>query len=702
MRLSNSPYISIVRDSLTLAFPVIIAGALAVFINNFPLAGYQSFMEGVFGPKWHNFGGYVWGGTLAILAPVTVCTIGYGLARHYNSHNRLDTVHPLIVGLISLCSLMTIIEPSSEVFAIPYQWVGIHGLFLAIIVAVVSSELFLKLYSLKFRVRFFADAPSSTMSDAFASLLPGTITLFAFACFKMTMNSLGFSDVHKLTYDLLCRPFTGMGNNLTTALLFAFFRHFLWFLGIHGSNAMEPVMTEIYDVAAIANEAALAAGTPPPFVFTRAFFDSYISIGGAGNTLSLLAALMFVRRSGGLGRIATLSVVPGLFNINETLMFGLPIVLNPIFFVPFLLVPIALTLSAYFAVGSGLVGMTSAQVTWTTPIFFSGYAAAGGMSGGVLQTVNLVIGAAIYLPFVKIAENIQMTKFEATYKELLRLSSSLHESVGGPTLVNRSDDIGTFSRALANDLLSSIVRSELFLEYQPQVDCRTGRVIGVEALVRWKHKRLGRVPPSLFIPLAEEIGFIDELGLWVCDECCRQMKEWSEEGIEGVVMSFNVSVKQLDNAELPEDIALLFEKWDVPPSMMKMEVTESTGLSSDMGHNILLQDIKLMGLNIAIDDFGMGHTSLVYLKQFPVSTIKLDGSLVRDVTTNKISAEIITTISELCRSMGIQLLAEFVETQAHAETLKKLGCYLFQGYLYSPALSPDKCAMAIRGGFGTY
>jgi EAL domain-containing protein (putative c-di-GMP-specific phosphodiesterase class I) len=292
-------------------------------------------------------------------------------------------------------------------------------------------------------------------------------------------------------------------------------------------------------------------------------------------------------------------------------------------------------------------------------------------------------------------------KFDATYKELLRISYSLEED-GGAALVNRDDDIGVLSRALANDLLLSLDRRELYLEYQPQVDCRDGRVCGVEALLRWKHERMGNVPPSLFIPLAEEAGFIKEIGLWVCNESCRQLRAWKDDGVDGVVMSFNLSVRQLDDPDLPEKIGSILRKWGVAPGEMKVEVTESTGLSSNMGHNVLLQDIKLTGLDIAIDDFGMGHTSLVYLKQFPVSTIKLDGSLVRDVTTSKISMDIISTISELCKSMGIQLLAEFVEAEAQAVKLKSLGCCTFQGYLYSPALDPVKCENAIRQGFRKY
>jgi lactose/cellobiose-specific phosphotransferase system IIC component len=701
MKISASPHLEIIRDSLTLVFPIIIAGAFAVLINNFPVPEYQVFMTELFGEKWKLFGGYVWNGTLAILAMVTVCSIGYGLCGFYNQRHHLNIVHPLIGALISFCSLMAMMEPASEAFAIPYTWTGIHGLFLAIVVGFLSSELFLWLYYHVLRLRFFVDTPSAVLASAFSSILPGALTIFAFAAVKASMTHLGFPDIHRLVYDLISKPFIGLGNHLPSALIFGFARQFLWFLGIHGSNALEPVMTEIYAASAEANAAALAAGSPPPYVMTKSFFDSYVTMGGAGCTLSLLLAYLAANKGRDIGTVAKISILPAIFNINETLMFGIPIVLNPIFFVPFITTPLVLTVTSYAAVSSGLVGISAEEVAWTTPVILSGYATAGGMSGVVLQVVNLAIGTAIYLPFVRVSREVRALRFEGTYKELLRLSYTLGDE-GGPSLISRHDDIGALSRSLANDLLDSIKKRQLYLEYQPQVDCRTGRVKGVEALLRWKHRTMGRVPPSLFIPLAEEIGFINEIGLWVCDEACRQRSVWRDAGIDDLVMSFNVSVKQLDDPDLPEKIGESMRRWGVEPHDMKVEVTESTGLSSDMGHNVLLQDIRLMGLNIAIDDFGMGHTSLVYLKQFPVAMIKLDGSLVRDVTTSKISSDIIATISDLCRTMDIQLLAEYVETDAQALKLKELGCYIFQGYLYSPALGAENCEKAIRKGFATY
>ena len=682
--------------------PVVIAGAAAVLINNFPIPAYQRAMLKLFGDNWRMFGGNVWNGTLTVLSPVMVFTIGHSLAEHYNSKNSLDAMHPVIAGLVSFCSLMAIIEPAQETFAIPYNWVGIHGLFLAILVALVSSEMFLRLYRLKLlRVRFFSQEASATISNAFAALIPGILTIFAFAAFKAAMSSFGMPDIHKMMYDWLYLPFSGMGNTLFTALLYNFVRHLLWFFGIHGSNALEPIMTELYVTAMRVNEAAATVGSVPPYIFTKTFFDSYISIGGAGSTLSLLIAAFFNRRNNSMRRIAQISLLPAVFNINETLLFGLPIVLNPIFLLPFLIAPLVSTVIAYFAILWGFVPPPTAEAVWTTPALISGYVASGGISGSILQLVNLTVGVLIYMPFVRIASSVQKYKFDETYKDLLNISYSLGETTT-MSLVKRSDDIGSFSRALANDLLDSIKKHELFLEYQPQVDCRTGRVVGVEALARWKHESIGRIPPSLFIPLAEEIGFIGEMGLWVCDEACRQLKEWQNAGLNETVMSFNISVKQLDDPDLPEKIQACFKRYALAPACIKAEVTESTGLSSDMGHNVILQDIRHMGVNIAIDDFGMGHSSLVYLKQFPVATLKLDGSLVRDVTVNKISSDIIASIAELCRTMNIELLAEFVETDVQAVMLKELGCHIFQGYLYSPPLSAENCEHAIRNGFRTY
>jgi lactose/cellobiose-specific phosphotransferase system IIC component len=469
INIANSEKLSVIRNALTLALPVVIAGAAAVLINNFPIAAYQNFMEGLFGPRWRGFGGYVWNGTLAVLSPVMTFSIGYGIAERYNLKNPLDAVHPVIAGLLAFCSLLSILEPSSKDFAIPYNWVGVNGLFLAIITGFVSAEVFLLFYRIKkLRIRFFSEDAGTTMSYVLAAMAPAVFTLGAFALFKVIMASVGVPDIHALIYHYIFFPFKGLGNNLGTALLYTLVRQILWFFGIHGANALEPVMTEIYLPAAAANTLAIASGEAPPFIFTKTFFDTYISMGGSGNTLSLLAALFVTRKQSGVKRIAEISLLPAFFNINEILLFGVPIVLNPIYLVPFVMAPLALTVITWAAAVMGFLPISAVEAAWTTPVIISGYAAAGSAAGGVMQAVNIAAGFLIYLPFVRMAEKVRRYRFEASYGELLRTGGDSGDAY--TALAGQPGETGAISRVLANDLLAAIKKNEhLVLKNTPGI-----------------------------------------------------------------------------------------------------------------------------------------------------------------------------------------------------------------------------------------
>ncbi|MDR0389978.1 MAG: PTS transporter subunit EIIC [Spirochaetaceae bacterium] len=460
IRLTNVETLSIIRNALTLTLPVVIAGATAVLINNFPIPAYQSLMTGIFGENWKSFGGYLWNGTLAVLSPVMAFTLGYNTAERYNLKNPLAAVHPVIAGLLSFSALLVIMEPSALDFAIPFNWVGVNGLFLSLIVAMVSTKLFLFLYRFPaLRIRFDSGDPGVSMSYAFASMLPALLTLALFSFLKVTMTRLGVPDIHALIYECLTRPFKGLGNNLGTALVYNFSRQMLWFFGIHGSNALEPIATEIYVPAAAVNELAFASGNAPPFIFTKTFFDTYVSMGGAGNTLSLLAALFVAKKGEGVRRIAMISLLPAVFNINETLIFGLPIVLNPIFLLPFVLVPLVLTVTSWAAASIGILPISAAAAEWTTPALISGWVAAGGISGSLMQLFNLLVGFFVYLPFVRIADRVRRYRFGTTYGELLRAGSGhAYRAVA-----QQNGEIGAISQVLANDLLASIKKNEQLL-----------------------------------------------------------------------------------------------------------------------------------------------------------------------------------------------------------------------------------------------
>jgi cellobiose-specific phosphotransferase system IIC component len=457
IRIANSEKLSIIRNALALSLPIVMAGAAVVLINNFPVPVYQQFMMRIFGEGWRSFGGYIWNGTLAILSLVMTFSIGYSIAERYNLKNPVEAVHPVIAGFLSFCALFLFMEASANDWAIPYVWVGVNGLFVAIIISFLSTELFLGFYRIsRLRIRFFSEEAGITITYVFATMIPAFLTLGIFSVIRLIMVFAGVSDLHAFIYDCISSPFKGMGNTLPTALLFNLSRHILWFFGIHGSNALEPVMNEIYVPAMEANSLAVAAGEPAPFIFTKTFFDTYVTMGGAGNTLALLPALFTARKGSGARRLAQLSLVPGIFNINETLIFGIPIVLSPVYIFPFTMVPLVMTVTAWGAVKLGLLPVSGVEAVWTTPAIISGYVAAGSIAGSIMQIVNLALSFLIYLPFVRLAEKVRKYRFENSYSDLLRAGSGRLND----TLVKQPGEIGAISQVLANDLLSSIKKNE--------------------------------------------------------------------------------------------------------------------------------------------------------------------------------------------------------------------------------------------------
>jgi lactose/cellobiose-specific phosphotransferase system IIC component len=469
IKIANSERLSIIRTALTLSLPVVITGAVAVLINNFPIPAYQAFMLYLFGEGWRSFGGNIWNGTLAVLSPVMAFSIGYSITERWNLKHPLDPVHPVIAGLLSFCSLLLLTESSSLDWAIPYNWVGVNGLFLGIVISILSSELFLCFCRIpQLKLRFVSEEAGTTITHVFAVLVPVLLTFCVFSFFKIFMTFQGYQDIHALIYRKISLPFKDMGNTLPTALVYNLARQLLWFFGIHGSNALEPVMTELYIPAMEVNNAALILGQKAPFVFTKTFFDTYISMGGAGNTLSLLIALFAVRKRDSnrrhqypSRRIAQISLFPALFNINEPLLFGIPIVLNPFYIIPFIASPLALTVVSWGAVRLGMLPVTGATAAWTTPALISGFVASGSIAGSLMQIFNLALGFCIYLPFVRLAEHARKYRFEATYGELIRAgTSNAEEKDETASERNYAGEVGVISHLLLKDLFGSIKKNE--------------------------------------------------------------------------------------------------------------------------------------------------------------------------------------------------------------------------------------------------
>jgi len=270
---------------------------------------------------------------------------------------------------------------------------------------------------------------------------------------------------------------------------------------------------------------------------------------------------------------------------------------------------------------------------------------------------------------------------------------------GKNTLAFYADDLNHHSvehLAFESNLRHALEDKQFELHYQPKVDCRTGRMTGVEALLRWRHPDLGLVPPSKFIPVAEETGLIVPIGRWVLRTACRQQSAWRSAGMPPMRMAINLSGRQFADDRLLDDVRAILAETRVPPDSLEVEITESVLMADVRKTRTVLKAFRAMQIHVSVDDFGTGYSSLSNLKRFPVDTIKVDRSFVRDLATNDEDKAIANAIIAMGRTLGMSIVAEGVETDAQATFLKAQGCDEIQGFFYSRALPPAEIEQLLR------
>jgi len=244
---------------------------------------------------------------------------------------------------------------------------------------------------------------------------------------------------------------------------------------------------------------------------------------------------------------------------------------------------------------------------------------------------------------------------------------------------------------MASQLRQAVQKNELILHYQPQISLESGKVVGVEALLRWQHPEKGMVSPLQFIPLAEETGLIVPIGEWVLRTACEQGKRWHDMGMHGLTMAVNLSAKQFALKNLASVVRKALDDSGLDSHCLELELTESASMETPEKSIEVMQSLKAMGIRLSIDDFGTGYSNLNYLKRFPVDQLKIDQSFVRDVTTDADDLAISKAVIALARSLHLEVLAEGVEEQGQHDVMKQSGCDKVQGYYFSRPLSMDDC-----------
>ena len=695
-KLNEQRHLYSIRTAFIATMPLMIIGAYAVVVNQLPIPAYQQLMEGIFGPGWRQFGSLAYNATTQMATLFVVFSVCSNLTHWYNA-NKNTQVHAGITGMVGLACYVAVSLPLAP-DALPFSMTGVTGLFVGLVVSVASAEAMIHLCDRRRASGLLNDDPNVAVPQAFEAVVPALIVVFGFVAARMVLAGVfgvtaGLTDI---VNDILRAPYANAADSVGTAVLYNISSHVMWLFGIHGNNVLDGVAQTVFVPAMEANVAAAAAGLAPPHIITKTLFDAFVYMGGSGATLGMLIAMLAFDRGRGHRTLLRFALPNAIFNINEPLIFGIPIVLNPIYAIPFVLTPLAMFFTTYLSMSLGWVPYTTVEVSWATPIFISGYVATGSMAGVVLQLVNLGLAVAIYTPFVRLSERLNQLRYDDAYKELARVVTTEY-SAASRKLIRRMDEVGAVARHLSNQLDAAMTNGEMFLYYQPIVDAEGCRLHSVEALLRWKHPRHGFVNPMVTIALAEETGRVDKLGLWIMDQAMCQRQTWTDEGLADFHVSVNVSSQQLNVPDFYRRVNEILEKHKIPPRQLQVEITETVALvENESTRNNLLQ-LHDAGTTIAMDDFGVGHSSLLYLRTMPIDTLKIDGSLSREVVKHPANLDIIATIYDLCRLMKVDTIVEYVDNRQQLDALKSVGTFLIQGYLFSPPLPGEEIPGFIAG-----
>jgi len=409
-RFANAKPVLAIKDGFILTMPMTIIGSLFLLILALPIPGWEKFMTGLFGADWTLPLTQVVGATFDILALIGV----FGIAYSYVKNEKIEGVAAGILGIIAflIITQSSVLSKSGEVVTgvVPKVWTGGQGVLASIVVGLVVGFIYSQFIKRGIRIKMPDGVPPG-VSNSFSALIPGlaiiTLSVVTFAVFQAFADRT-FTEV---VYDVLQAPIQNLTDTLAGAVLIMILMSVMWWCGIHGAAIIMGIMGPLLTANALQNQAIIDSGKELVVgdnakIVTIQFLDVFTKLGGTGITVGFIIATLIVARSAHLKQLGKLSLAPSLFNINEPVIFGMPIVFNPIMFVPFVIVPAIASFMVYFSILWGWVEPFNAlQVPWTTPPVISGFLISG-WQGALLQLATIAMSVAIYLPFVRMQDQL--------------------------------------------------------------------------------------------------------------------------------------------------------------------------------------------------------------------------------------------------------------------------------------------------------
>lgn len=400
-KLNNNRILKVLRDAFMLAFPLTIFGSIMLVIANFP------YLEKIIGSEsvvvLKDMLGPASTATMSV-ATVFVCLgIGYYLSKERD----VEAIYGAAIALTAFFLLTPYDAPIGDtgqmlngVFNI--DRLGAKGMFVGIFGSFLAAYLYSVIVKKNWTIKMPPSVPPA-VSKSFAALIPAVITLSIFLMVRIVFTFTPWGNVHDFVYEIIQSPLTNLGKGLIATLIAIFAIQLLWFFGLHGQIIVNSVMDPIWNTLSLENFTAFQAGVELPNVVTKQFIETFtVGLGGTGMTLIVILSILAFAKSKQLKEVGKLAAPAGIFNVNEPVIFGLPIVLNPMIVIPWILGPVLATLVAYLAMASGLVPLTTGvAVPWTTPVFLSGMLATNSLRGGILQLVQMGTVLVVWYPFLK-------------------------------------------------------------------------------------------------------------------------------------------------------------------------------------------------------------------------------------------------------------------------------------------------------------
>ncbi|MGE1062851.1 EAL domain-containing protein [Megasphaera paucivorans] len=686
VRVSKSRTLRAIQDGYLLIIPIVVIDSFVLLFLFLPIPAYQAVLKDASFTYVYTGLKLVHTSCSAYFSLLLSGAVGWGIARKWG----LPLYHALLLPVLSICCLFIFTGIGTGHFNVSY--LGMRGMFSALLAAIIAGRLYVVLfrymptYDQGFSHRVHVDFQAM---DSFRSLFPmiGVVTFCAVVHQGFIYMTGGFTA--QQTGDLIIYYLvTSMAeeSRLLVGNLYTFLVHMLWLMGIHGQYSLYVITQNYYSSLLQQNIAAVQMGLEPRYIINSAFNSTYVCMGGAGSALALVIAIFYKSRDKEMRMIAKAAAFPVLFNVSEILNFGIPIILNPVFAVPFVLVPLVNFNIAYFFTAIHVLPVITRHLSWTTPPFLDSYMASGSWRGPVLQLVLLCVDVLLYIPFVSWNEKIKQAQFIERVHHLEQYFRQLEHDGTALQLHALGREYQATAVTLMKDLVRDFHSERMYVVYQPQFDDRR-RFTGAEVLLRWNHAKAGFVYPPLIIALARIGRVMAELDQFVFEEACAAISRLERVLCGAYTISVNVTADSLQHAGLEQQIHRALQKYNVAPSRLSIEITEQEVMHNTIQTIAKISRLKAEGHQFLLDDFGMGHTSVTYLKENLFDAIKLDSTITRDVLTNRNHQIIIASMVTMSKTLHMQVVAEHVENAAQRDKLEALGCDIFQGYLYSKPVS---------------